>query len=284
MVASLKGSLKQTFNAIGAGSDKELQADVRSSFGIWTVDPGQVIANEITREQEEELTAGEADASLPVEQRDRNEQVNEKTVVEQAYELPEPTELEGENARQLETKKHNLSLQPDGLEKAGLMQNSNAAVNTGYKSDIEKQRKEQQFQNLLIRLQEQRRGLIKQIGEIQQQIDKLNDEIGEHSRRAKLMEQFMEELREGKVKLDENGYPVNPQYAALAKEFEQRSKRKFDADDPELVIIMEGMKVGENRAIEIKGQERQDKIEEQEKYIDRLEQTDGYIKKLESGE
>ena len=57
MVVSLKGSLKQTFNTMGAGSDEELQADVRSSFGIWTVDPGQVIANEITREQKEEELA-----------------------------------------------------------------------------------------------------------------------------------------------------------------------------------------------------------------------------------
>ena len=154
MVASLKGSLKQTFNTMGAGSDEELQADVRSSFDIWAVDPGQVIANEITREQEEELTAGEADTNLHVEQRDRNEHVNEETMVEQAHKLPEPTEFEAfENA--LEQKRIELD-RGEGAQTAGLM-STNVQGGNEKLSLQEKEKKERQFNDILNRLQWQER-------------------------------------------------------------------------------------------------------------------------------
>ena len=283
MVASLKGSLKQTFNAMGAGSDEELQADVRNSFGIWTVDPIQVIANEIKREQKEELIAGEAEASLPVEQRDRNERANEETVVEKVYMQPEPQLVEQGKDHEDSQLRHRLELdRGDGAQAVGLM-STNAQLDEKHLSQQEKEKKERQFSNLLYRLYEQQKWLRQRISDMQIIIDDLNKQIDNHSRKIESIDKFSQDLRDGKVELDEDGYPLDQNYKTLVKEYEQKFRKKFDADASDVVTNLQLMKAQESKAADIKVIERDKTVEEQGSYIDMLNETENNIETLENG-
>ncbi len=215
MVTNLK-NLTQKFSA-AAGNEEEVKAEARNAFGIWTVDPEAEIANEVTRAEQEELTQGEAGVheTLHVTQRDRNEQVNRQIQKEQEAEF---IKQQGDKNRALETKKHNLSLDPDRLEAAGMIKTANAA-NKGYKSDIEKQRKERRFQNLLNRLEQQRRmweerlqwlesWYLTQAKEKEQKAQELRQEIADNIGRMQENSTFISEVSK-MLKAHKNGEPVD---------------------------------------------------------------------------
>ena len=86
---------------------------------------------------------------------------------------------EDNKANEIEHKKHDLSLQPDGLERAGYIETANVADKEA-NGEKDKEKKNRQFSDLLNRLDEQRRWLLLAIDELQIEIDKLNNDIDKH--------------------------------------------------------------------------------------------------------
>lgn len=120
---------------------------------------------------------------------------------------------------------------------------------------------------------------LKRLDDINNRIGELDNEIAQHQRNIGVIDRMIEELQaNGELEANEDGTLRNDEYERLRKEYEKRTGKKLDPNDPEaLMIALQEQRRWEEDQLERKGRERKGLEEEKSQLEDKLDQADQIV-------
>lgn len=141
-------------------------------------------------------------------------------------------------------------------------------------SQEQKDKKDREFNSLLERLKEHRLWLLGMMDAIQDKIDGLTQKIEDCSRVIEALQDF----KDGKIALGEDGYPANDKAREAIKDWERKNGKKWEPGTEEGVAALDAIILSEDhkRADYIEGREHEQK--EWDKLHDKWEATDEIIR------
>jgi len=116
---------------------------------------------------------------------------------------------------------------------------------------------------------------LKRLDDINNRIGELDNEIAQHQRNIGVIDRMIEELQaNGELEVNEDGTLKNDEYERLRKEYEKRTGKKLDPNDPEaLMIALQEQRRWEEDQLERKGRERKGLEEDKRQLESELEHT-----------
>lgn len=116
---------------------------------------------------------------------------------------------------------------------------------------------------------------LKRLDDINNRIGELDNEIAQHQRNIGVIDRMIQELQaNGELEVNEDGTLKNDEYERLRKEYEERTGKKLDPNDPEaLMIALQEQRRWEQKQLDWKENERKGLEEEKNELEDKLDQT-----------
>lgn len=158
---------------------------------------------------------------------------------------------------------------------AGLQNLNNAPDEVRGNTQQEKDKKDREFRNLLDRLKEHRLWLMGMMNQLQDDIDALTLKIEECGRVIDVLEDF----KNGKIALGDDGYPDNERARKAIKEWERKNGKKWEPGTEEGMAAIDTIILSETKERNEYIKQRSDKQTEWNRWNDEWNATDEMINK-----